>query len=131
MARYDKYDPLSGGFRAPVAGAWASADLAKPFAVGLNASGQVVKGAGNSGILGVLIVTSVKAAGDIVDVMTHGEIVEATLADGTTALTAGTAYYGVPADGTLSATATANKKVGHTVEATRLVVRVASAGTGA
>lgn len=131
MARYDKYEPKAGGFRAPLAAAWGSSDLNKPFAVGLNASGQVVKGSGNSDIVGVLILTSAKAAGDIVDVMQNGEIVEATLSDGTTALSAGTAYYGVGADGTLSATATSNKKLGFTVEATRLVVRVAPAGSGA
>jgi hypothetical protein len=131
MARYDKYEPKAGGFRAPLAGAWAASEKGKPYAVGLNSSGQVVKGAGNTGILGVLIVNQAQAAGDIVDVMTHGEIVEMTLSDGITALTAGTVYYGVPADGTLSVTATANKKVGHTVEAGRMVVRVAPTGTGA
>lgn len=131
MARYDKYDPVSGGFRAPLAAAMLVAEAGKAYAVGLNASGQVVKGAGNTGVVGVLIVNGAKAANDIVDVMTNGEIVEATLSDGTTAMTAGTAYYGVLADGTLSATATANKKVGHTVELTRLVVRVAATGTGA
>lgn len=132
MARYDKYDPVSGGFRAPVAVAWTSSDLNKPFAVGLNSSGQVVKGPGNSGIVGLCIVTKTKAAGEIVDVMTSGEIVEATLSDGTTALTAGTTYYGVVADGTISATATANEKIGFTVEASRLIVRCApTPGTGA
>lgn len=131
MARYDKYDPKSGGCRAPLAGAWASSEIGKPYAVGLNASGQVVKGSGNSGIIGVLIVTKAMAAGEIVDVMQNGEIVEATLSDGTTDLTAGTAYYGVGADGTLTSTATSNRKIGFTVEAGRLVVRAASAGTGA
>lgn len=129
--RYDKYDPVSGGFRAPLAAAVVLADAGKPFGVGLNTSGQVVRGAGNTGIVGVLIVTRAMAAGEIVDVMTHGECVEGTLSDGTTALTAGTAYYGVPADGTLSATATANKKLGHTVEATRLVVRCGGSGLAA
>lgn len=131
MARYDKYEPKGGGCRAPLAAAWASSEIGKPYAVGLNSSGQVVKGGGNSGIIGVLIITKAMAAGDIVDVMQDGEIVEATLSDGTTALTAGTAYYGVAADGTLSSTATSNRKIGFTVEAGRLVVRVASAGTGA
>lgn len=130
-ARYDKYDPVSGGFRAPLAGNWVEADVAKIFAVGLDASGNVVKGAGNTGIIGVLVISKIMNAGDIVDVMTSGEITGAQLSDGTTALTAGTAYYGIPGSGLLSATATANKKVGHTVEATRLVVRQAPTGTGA
>jgi len=131
MSRYDKYGPKTGGFRAATSIAWTSADFGKIFGVGLNASGQIVKGAGNSGILGVCIVTEAKAIGAILDVMTGGEIVEATLSDGTTAIAAGTAVYSVPADGTLTVTATANKKIGFTVEATRLVVRVAGSGLAA
>lgn len=131
MARYDKYNPISGGFRAPLAAAWAASEIGKPYAVGLNASGQVVKGAGNTGIEGVLILTRAFAAGDIVDVMTSGEIVEATLSDGTTAIAAGVEVYGVPASGLLSVTATANKKMGFTVEASRIVVRCAGSGLAA
>lgn len=131
MARYDKYDGVSGGFRAPLAAAWDSTNVGKPFAVGLDSSGKVVKGAGNSQIHGVCIITKAKAAGDIVDVMTNGEIVEATLSDGTTAIAAGVSVYGVPGDGTLSVTATSNKKIGFTVEATRLVVRCGGSGTAA
>jgi hypothetical protein len=131
MARFDKYDPISGGFRAATAIAWTSSDLNKAFAVGLNSSGAVVKGAGNSGVVGIVVVTKAKAIGDIIDVMTQGEIVEATLSDGTTALTAGTSYYGDVTSGALTATATSNKKLGYTVETTRLVVRVSPHGTGA
>jgi hypothetical protein len=130
-ARYDKYDPVSGGFRAASAIAWVEADLAKIFAVGLDSSGNVVKGAGNTGIIGVVVLAKAKAIGDIIDVMTSGEITGAAMSDGTTGMTAGTAYYGIPGTGLVSATATANKKIGHTVEATRLVVRMAPTGTGA
>lgn len=130
-ARYDKYNPVSGGFRAASAIAWVEADLAKVFAVGLDTSGNVVKGAGNTGIVGVVVLAKAKAIGDIIDVMTDGEIVGAALSDGTTALTAGTAYYAVPGTGLLSATATSNKKIGHTVEATRLVVRCGGSGLAA
>lgn len=131
MSRYDKYGPKTGGFRAPIAAAAASADLNKTFAVGLDTNGRVVKGAGNSGVVGVMINTKVKAIGDQVDVMTNGEIVEATLSDGTTAIAAGTAVYADPATGLLTLTATAMKKIGFTVEGTRLVVRVAGSGTAA
>lgn len=124
MSRYDKYEPKAGGFRAALAGAWASTEIGKIFGVGLDASGHVVVGAGNSGVVGVLILTSAKAAGDIVDVMTSGEIVEATANDGTTALTAGTAYFADPTTGVLEASATGDAFVGFTVEATRLVVRM-------
>lgn len=126
-ARYDKYDPKSGGFRAPAGAAFvfnaseASNDLGKVWAVGLNASGQVVKGAGASGIVGILVVTSPKAIKDIVDVMTNGEVADFTLHNGTAAAV-GQRYYGVAADGTFSTTATGTP-LGFTVEATRLIVR--------
>lgn len=116
MARYDKYDPISGGFRAPLAAAWGTTEgLATVFGVGLDANGRVVKGSGNTGVVGVLVVDSAKAAGDIVDVMTAGEVVEMT------GVVAGTEYFSTAA-GALGTTNT-DTKVGHTVEATRLVVR--------
>lgn len=119
MARYDKYDPISGGFRAPLDFAVTSDDVGKILAVGLNASGRIVKGSGNTGVKGALVVDKPKAAGDIVDTMTDGEIVDVA------GIAAGTNVYGVAADGTTSATATDNTYLGHTVEATRLVVRAA------
>ena len=117
MARYDKYDPVSGGFRAPLAAAIAAEDAGTPIGVGLNTSGRVDVTSADSGILGVLVVDSAKSAGDIVDVMTAGEIVEVE------GLSAGTVYYAASANGSLNTTNT-NTRVGHTVEATRLVVRV-------
>jgi hypothetical protein len=138
--KYDKYEPLAGGFRAPLA-----ADLVfdgtghfGPRAMSLNANGRAVVGtAGQSGFVGVCvknvpmtpnlgnIAGQVNAgvaiggkAGDIVDIMTNGEIV------GLTGLVAGTKYY-AKADGTLSAVDTDGPQVGWTVEATRLVVRCA------
>jgi hypothetical protein len=122
VARYDKYDPIDGGFRAPLAADWLEADLNEVFAVGLNAAGQVVKGAGNSGVKGVLVLTKVVRAGKVVDVMTDGEIVEMDVNHA--GITAGTSYYGSAA-GALT-TVNTDKPIGHTVEATRLVVRVGS-----
>jgi hypothetical protein len=128
MARYDKYDPISGGFRAPLAADWAGA-LATPVGVGLDANGRVVPGAGVTGVVGVVVIdgrvnslgarTNTKKAGDIVDVMTAGEIVD------NTGLAAGTVYF---ADATAGAIGTDNTdaRVGHTVEAQRLVVRFAA-----
>lgn len=122
MARYDKYDPISGGFRAPLDADWGAALVGVPTGVGLNANGRIVAGAGNTGVLGVLVVNEPKSAGDVVDPMTDGEIVDV---DG---LAAGTNYFAAGADGTLGAGAPAAgtnaTRVGHTVEATRLVVRV-------
>lgn len=112
MARYDKYDPVSGGFRAPLAADLSTTDTV--IGVGLDASGNVVPGAGQSGVVGAVVVTREMNAGDIVDVMTDGEVVEA-------GLTAGTAYYAANADGAVATTG--DVYLGHTVEADRLVVR--------
>lgn len=118
MARYDKYDPKVGGFRAFLATDWIlDTDLNKVWPVGLNVNGQVVKGAGQTGVLGVLVITrKMYAADEPVDVMTDGEIVEF-------AGVAGTNYYAAAADGAISDTNTGTY-IGHTVEATRLIVRV-------
>jgi hypothetical protein len=141
-ARYDKYDPITGGFRAPLAAdlTFDAAGHYGPKAISLNASGQVVEGtAGQSGGLGILVKNvplypnlgnvpgAVNAgvpiggkAGNIVDVMTDGDIVSVP------GLVAGTAYYAA-ANGTLTSTGPAagvnGYYVGHTVEADRLVVR--------
>lgn len=140
--RYDKYDPISGGFRAAL-----NADLTFDSigqmgvkVVSLNTTGKVVIGtAAQTGGVGVLCkavpfypqmanipgqanitVPIGGKAGDIVDIMTQGEIV------GMTGLAAGTTYYAT-SGGDLTATppgAGVNGwKVGHTVEADRLVVR--------
>lgn len=119
MARYDKYEPNTGGHRAPLAADWLQADLNKVFAVGLDAQGRVVKGAGNTGVIGVLVLTKIVRAGKIVDVMQDGEIVEMDVNHA--GIVAGTRYYGSAA-GALTTT-TSDTPIGFTVEATRLVVR--------
>jgi hypothetical protein len=152
-ARYDKYNPISGGFRAALA-----ADLTLvngefgPKAVSLDNTGKVVVGtAGQSGIVGILVknaarqpwsntdagpLGAVNAAtpmgcktGDIVDIMTDGEIADLSLVSGGNAiagLAAGTRLYATPA-GALTATASTNIPVGWTVEANRMVVRISAA----
>jgi hypothetical protein len=140
MARYDKYDPFNGGFRAFLAADWApgAANASDPLnpanwnkvqPVSLNANGAVVFGsAGHTGVVGVCIVSDDKKAGDVVDVMTSGEIVE--FNDGkqyVTAPTAGTEYYAPLATTTINTTATGTY-LGYTVEPDRLVVRVARNG---
>ncbi len=119
MARIDKYESASGGFRAPLAGAWTGS--ATPKGVGLDANGRVVPGAGQTGVVAVLCQPRDLPAGAPVDCMTDGELVEF-------AGVAGTVYYAAAADGVISVTgpgAGANlTRIGHTVEATRLVVRV-------
>jgi shikimate 5-dehydrogenase len=124
MARYDKYDGVTGGFRAVAAADVASVnDYDTVLGVGLDTTGKaVLKAASNSGFVGVTIVDRTKRkAGDVLDIMQDGEIVEVP------GLIAGTFYY-LTAGGLLTATgpgAGVNAvRVGHTVEATRLVVRL-------
>jgi len=117
LSRIDKYDSKDGGFRAPLAEDMNGDEVAR--AVGLDATGAVVVGEGNTGIVGVLVLTSNKRAGDIVDVMTDGELVEF---DGDP----GTVYGTDPAVGTIVAPVpAAGTRLGHTVEGSRLIVRVA------
>lgn len=146
MARFDKYDPISGGFRAKLAVDFALGtpvngifpNYGKVYPVSLNASGLVTVGAigAQVGLAGVMILTVQKFAGDVVDIMTHGEIVDlntvaAPFDNFTAAPIAGQKYFGVAADGTIiAATAAANYFIGHTVEATRLVVRVGNHALG-
>jgi hypothetical protein len=120
-ARYDKYDGKVGGFRAPLDADWDADAVGIPTAVALDGNGRVVVVAAEDTAKGVLVIDHPFAAGDVVDVMTAGEIVDCE------GLAAGTTYYSAD-DGTLDSTspsAGANAvQIGHTVEATRLVVRV-------
>lgn len=96
MARYDKYDPKVGGFRAALAADYLLANVEKVLAVGLDSSGRVVVGAGQTGVVGVLVLTKARKAGEVVDVMTAGEIVDFGRTVGTPGTdhgTPGTVYY--------------------------------------
>lgn len=121
MSRYDKYDNLSGGFRAPLLDATndGEGDSLIPIdtvvGVGLDSSGRVVIGAGDTGVKGVVVVTRVMNAGDIVDVMTSGEIVEF-------GGNPGTVYYAASDDGEVDDSG--DVAIGYTVEGDRLVVRL-------
>jgi hypothetical protein len=138
LSRYDKYDPYSGGFRAPLAADFAytgavpnknHADLAKLFAVSENASGQIVKfGSAALNFAGVLILTEPMAAGTMVDVMTDGEVVDLVDAEILAAdtLAAGQSLFADSSTATgqlTAASAVGDFYVGKTVELTRLVVR--------
>lgn len=143
MSRYDKYDPMTGGFRAPLAANFGytsslpdrkHADLSKLFAAGLNTSGKLGKFSTASfpTFAGVMILTGPKGAGDIVDVMTDGEIVDLLDAEILAADTLGTGdrLFADPAvaTGVLTKVATANRFVGFTVEVSRLIVRCSLSG---
>ena len=139
--RYDKV-PEGGTFRAPLASDLSGLTAAGGFgpkAVWLNTSGQAIFGenGANTSVVGVLVkslpsyprlgnipgqtnlaVPIGGKAGDIVDVMTHGEITSLS------GLTAGTNYYAAQ-DGSLSSNPADGPMVGWTVTADRLVVRCA------
>lgn len=123
MSRIDKYDPVSGGFRAPLNALVAAADVGKIYAVAVNTSGKVIRtGLGaETAVMGLICAVRPMSANEPIDVMTHGEIVEATFTAGT-AFTAGALVY-AHADGTVDNTATAGKIVGKMIELSRMVVR--------
>lgn len=115
MARVDKTDSAVGVVRAPIAADFAAADFDTVIGVGIDASGRVVKGAGQTGVIGVVIPgRTVYRAGQIADIFKLADIVEN---DG---LAAGTKYY-ADAAGELSTTNT-DTYVGYTVEADRLIL---------
>lgn len=116
MARIDKTDSAIGVFRAPLNAAYTGAAAA--IGVGLNSSGRVVVGAGQTGIVGIIVSPYDKAAGDVIDVLTAGELVEFGGA-AATVYTANTTT-GVISNGAASAT---QVPIGFTVEADRLIVR--------
>jgi hypothetical protein len=139
VSRIDKYGPKTGGFRAPLNAAWTATsgpagvtDLNRVIVVALNGSGRVIKATTAAAAVGVVIVTKAMAAGEIVDVMTAGEVVELDANDiqGATAPTAGTKYFLETTASRLAATAPGagvnGFYVGTTVEAGRLVVRTGS-----
>lgn len=118
MARIDKYDPVGGGFRAPFAADFAGS--VTPLGVGLDVNGRVVIGAGINGrIVGVLCKPDEAKAGSIADIMKDGELVDF-------AGVAGTDYTANTVTGVISSAAVSGTQilVGHTVEATRLIVGV-------
>lgn len=136
MARYDQVEPHVGIVRAELAANLTLSGTGEfgPQGVSLDANGRCVVGvAGQSGIAGVLVKNAPKMpaglattatvinnwmgarAGDRVDIMTRGQILDCT------GLPAGSKIYSA-AGGVLSTTVNAGFQVGYTVEAARLVV---------
>lgn len=122
MSRYDKYDPYDGGFRAKLLVAIAASEAGKIKAVSINTAGKVViGGTGLIDIRGLICPTEAMDAGAAIDVMTDGEIADATETAGT-AFTGGALVY-AHIDGTVDDTAASGKAMGFTVETDRLIVR--------
>lgn len=141
MSRIDKTQSAIGNFRAPLNAAWNAtsgpsgvSDLNRVIGVALNGSGRLIKATTAVSCVGVVCLSSAKAAGDVVDVLTNGEVVELDANDiqGATAPTAGTKYYLDTTASRLAATAPGAGAIGFyvgtTVEAGRLVVRAGQAG---
>lgn len=123
--RFDKYDPVSGGFRAKLNAAIVTADVNKILGVSINTSGKVVVGgAAAADIVGVICAVRAMAANEPIDVMTGGEIVNATYSGGG-ATAAGDRVYAAT-DGSTSTTNT-GKLVGRVIEVGRIVIRAALA----
>lgn len=137
MSRYDKYNPISGGFRAALNAAWTAtsgpagvSDLNRILCVGINGSGRIVKATTALTAAGIMIVhVTPRGIADVMDVMTHGEVVEISGTDmqSGVAPVAGDRLY---LDATASRLATTAPGagvngfyVGQVIEAGRLVVR--------
>lgn len=136
MAAYDKYDSKLSGPRGFLAADWSSSDLNKVVGIGLNASGQYVKGAGATGIIGVLVLSRViKAGREPVDPMKRGEIVafdkvgkpaaDLAIAAPGTRYAVDNTTGAVEALAGATAPAAGKTYIGHTVEKGRLIVNVA------
>lgn len=124
--RIDKSDPMVGSFRVGLNADWVDADINKVWAFGMNSSGLGVKGAGASGILGLVIRTKAgEKAGDIIDVHTSGEVYPFVETDGTPAV-AGTRYYG-HSNGSVDDVAAAGVYLGTVTSDGRLILRTAPA----
>lgn len=127
MARIDKYNPVSGGFRARLGFAPVASEVGDVIAVDLNASGQVIKAAAAADAEGVICLSSLLAQGDVVDVMTAGEIVDIGASDNVTGAAAGSPAYAAAGGGvnvTAPGAGVNGTRIGTFVEAWRLVVRV-------
>lgn len=117
MARIDKTDSAVGIVRGVLKADIAAEDLDGVIGVGYDSAGLVVKGAGNTGIIGVMNPSKFYSkAGSICDVMVLGDILDLP------GLTAGSAVYAAD-DGVVSTTA-GGTKVGFTTSADHLVIRL-------
>lgn len=140
--RVDKSDPYVGNHRATLAADVTNDQANLVVGVGLNSTGQLVVGAGASGILGVTIfavghdyltggLVQPPQAGDSTDYFHLGEIVNFIETVVTTGVfsagpagTAGKKYY-AHADGSVNQTAASGVYIGHTIEGSRLCLNAA------
>lgn len=124
--RFDKYDPVDGGFRAQLNAALTSANVGKIYAVSINSSGRaVIGGTATTDLRGIICPTEPMAAGAAIDCMTDGDISDSVTTTGGVALGNNDVLY-AHTDGTIDAVATAGKAVGFVVNGPgpkRIVIR--------
>jgi hypothetical protein len=141
FGRFDKYDGMVGGFRAPLNANMSQTgdDIGKVQAVSINTSGRVViGGAAETAIIGVIVPVKIMNAGDIVDVAQNCEIVDCVKTGGT-AWAAGDIVYAhgtTGGVGVVDAASANGKVIGKIVDApaasglkARMVVRCPIATT--
>lgn len=117
--RVDKSQPYGGTVRARLAADWLAADIGEIIGVGLNASGRIVKGAGNTGCIGVLVLSQVRNAGHPVDILEFCEVV-----GGSGAFAIAGTSFGITNAGVITATAAGvSGNLGFTVEADRMYIK--------
>lgn len=120
--RVDKSDPYSSTHRARLAADWLAADIGVIVGVGLDANGRIVKGAGNTGVIGALCLSKARKAGEAVDILKRAELVGGAQVIVGTAAVAGTSYA-ISAAGVVTATAAGVRgTLGFTVEIDRFVL---------
>lgn len=125
--RWDKTEPHGGSFRGRLAANWLAADVGVIVGVGFDANGRVVKGAGNTGVVGVVCLSKVRNAGEAIDVVKRGEAVGGAQVIVGTAALAGTSYS-ISATGVVTAEAAGTRgTLGLTAEKDRLIVDFQSA----
>lgn len=132
MARVDKTDSAVGVVRAVLNADLEDTVLDSVIGVGLNATGKIVVGSGQTGIIGVLNPSRFfAAAGRPADIFVLADIVDIGKGANDPDLDAGKPVYADNTTGVLSHTGAGGTYVGYTVEADRLILNLgADAGAG-
>ncbi len=121
--RVDKTESSIGVARGTLGFDIAPGDYDTVIGVGIDANGLVQRGASNTGIVGVIVPTSVfRKAGNRCDIFKLGEIVADPGDVDNLGLTAGTVYYCDNITGALTNDPVGATEIGYTIEDWRLVL---------
>lgn len=125
-ARIDKTESSVGVVRGTLNADIANTEWNRLRAVGINSSGKVVLGAGQSGIVGIAIFDRTKyRAGSRVDIFKLGEAILTNDSTENSILLAGTRYTANTTTGVVSSAAATGTQIsiGYTIEADRFVIQ--------